>query len=368
MLYQVFPIADRNKALQKYIELGLAKEQAAVMLEYTHCQNLIPNYFITSEDMVGKAGVWGHFGSWDFKKASMYHQTSLHANNLSKEEMIQYLADNFNLTASQAAQTYSEIKSTKGDQWIAPWPGYLTGLSGCTKLSDKELGCVTSVQGQNIAFRVNLEAKTVIIENVPEVFPNSFVYATKEGIVEKKLEGKHTGFSFVLVPKGDGYEFMLTDPLQANSIFTKMFFFEGQGLKCFSKFDDRVQFGNQRILTWKADFGCNQKNQVYLLPKEEVNAAHILISAQKHSQEEALKLITEIKEKATTANFEELAKNYSEDPGSKEQGGNLGWFSKGMMVPEFEKAAFSTGVGKISEPVKSQFGYHIILVKEKKTE
>ncbi len=368
MLYQVFQISDRKKALQKYIELGLTKEQATVMLEYTHCQDLIPNYFITSEDMVGKAGVWGHFGSWDFKKASMYQQTQSKSSNLSKDELIKSLADKFNLTASQAAQTYSEIKSTKGDQWIAPWPGYLTGLSGCTKLSDQELGCVTSVQGQNIAFRVSLEAKTVAIENVPDVFPNSFVYATKEGIVEKKLEGKHTGFSFVLVPKGEGYQFMLTDPLIANSIFTKMFFFEGQGLKCFSKFDDRKQFNSQRILTWKADFNCNQKNQVYFLPKEEVKAAHILISTQTRSEEEALKLITEIKEKATTANFEELAKNYSEDPGSKASGGNLGWFGKGMMVPAFEQAAFALEAGKISEPVKSQFGYHIIWVKEKKTE
>ena len=63
--------------------------------------------------------------------------------------------------------------------------------------------------------------------------------------------------------------------------------------------------------------------------------------------------------------FEDAAKKYSTCP-SKEQGGNLGAFSKGMMVPEFEKAAFELEIGTVSEPVKTQFGYHLILVNDKK--
>ena len=66
-------------------------------------------------------------------------------------------------------------------------------------------------------------------------------------------------------------------------------------------------------------------------------------------------------------NFAEYAQKYSDDPGSKTNGGSLGWFGKGMMVPEFEKAAFSLAKNKISPPVKTQFGYHLILVMDKRT-
>ena len=87
---------------------------------------------------------------------------------------------------------------------------------------------------------------------------------------------------------------------------------------------------------------------------ETVNASHILVE----SEEQAKSIYEEIASGKTT--FEDAAKEYSSCP-SKENGGNLGEFGRGQMVPEFDKAVFEMNEGEItSEPVKTQFGYHLI--------
>jgi foldase protein PrsA len=101
------------------------------------------------------------------------------------------------------------------------------------------------------------------------------------------------------------------------------------------------------------------KNHATLDTAEQVRAKHILVA------DAGTAATIEQKLKAG-GDFAALAKQYSTDPSSKEKGGELGFFSKGQMVPAFQAAAFSQKIGVVGPPVKSPFGYHIIVVEETK--
>lgn len=95
-----------------------------------------------------------------------------------------------------------------------------------------------------------------------------------------------------------------------------------------------------------------------LVSKPEVSARHILVK----SEEDALDIIERLNR---GSDFAELAKEKSTGP-SGAQGGDLGYFSKGQMVPEFDKVVFTLNKGDISEPVKTQFGWHVIKLEDKR--
>ncbi|MBW6411469.1 peptidylprolyl isomerase [Clostridium weizhouense] len=103
-----------------------------------------------------------------------------------------------------------------------------------------------------------------------------------------------------------------------------------------------------------------EENKKMFVKPATVSAKHVLVKTEEEAKN--------IKEEITNGlSFEEAAKKYSTCP-SKEQGGDLGAFGRGMMVPEFEEAAFALEIGTVSEPVKTQFGYHLILVEQKNEE
>ena len=97
-----------------------------------------------------------------------------------------------------------------------------------------------------------------------------------------------------------------------------------------------------------------------LPPEEEVNARHILVE-----EEAQAKAVVERLKKGE--DFAKVAGEISKDPGSGKEGGSLGWFSKERMVPEFAEAAFQLTKGQLSEPVKSQFGWHVIRLDDRRT-
>ncbi len=113
------------------------------------------------------------------------------------------------------------------------------------------------------------------------------------------------------------------------------------------------------------------QHQAQYQVKEQVKVRHILIAAPagdaKKDADAKAKAEDLLKQIRGGGNFAELAGKNSDDPGSKVQGGELGWLNRGQTVPEFDKTAFSLNPGQTSDVIKTQFGYHILQVEEKKT-
>jgi peptidyl-prolyl cis-trans isomerase D len=115
---------------------------------------------------------------------------------------------------------------------------------------------------------------------------------------------------------------------------------------------------NQKLL----ESAYEENKAIYNKP-EEIKARHILVKGDDAKNLDKLKAI---KAKLNAGNFASVAGKETEDPSGKSTGGELGWFARGKMVPEFEDVAFNLKKGQISEPVKTQFGYHLIFLEDKK--
>lgn len=117
----------------------------------------------------------------------------------------------------------------------------------------------------------------------------------------------------------------------------------------------------QPLLTPEAIQARYDKEYANKAGDEEVRAAHILVA----TEQEAKDIIAQLKK---GADFAELAKKTSTDPSAKQNSGELGWFKKGDMLPEFSDAAFGLKPGEITpEPIHTRFGYHVIKLEERRT-
>ncbi len=149
------------------------------------------------------------------------------------------------------------------------------------------------------------------------------------------------------------------------------------------EFKKKIAFARDKLLmeqllvaTGKAALTDEAMHKVYddavkqMGQEQEVHARHILIraaagddKASKEAEEKIKAVIVRLKK---GEDFEKVAKEVTEDPSGKANGGDLGYFSKEQMVPEFSETAFKLDKGQISEPVKTQFGWHVIKVEDKR--
>ncbi len=238
---------DARRELLKYV----SKETAEEVLKYSHCTPP-DDYYITSDDMVGKSGVWAHFGSWDFKRAAMYQSVK----KLGSADGTNLLKTKFNLDDETASQYYYEIQNTDADQWIASWPSYVSGIGSCQE-EGNEIICTNNIGGQALQFKINLTTmETVVPTTQKEIHPASIVYTTANSIVEKKFEDVVVPYSIALIPDDGNFINIIMMPELASSTFTKLFFFKGHSQKCFDLFYYERQVTGGDIYTWKVNWDC----------------------------------------------------------------------------------------------------------------
>ena len=265
ILYKVL-VMDKESARKELLG-HIGQSTAEEVLKYTHCEPP-ENYFITSDDMISKSGVWAHFGSWNFDKAFIYNtlKSKEYVNN--KQRGVEFLKDRFNYTDKDAENVYREVSfitnSNDANSWIAPWPSYGSRLSGCSTREDNIICPLQTENGGIANVDINLKNRTAnIMSSNGIVHPKAVVFPTKDGIDKIEYPDSPVGFTMTLIPSGDSWSYiMMSAPLE-DGIFTRLYFLDGHGLTKFRKFSDMTSFTGNRIVIWKIDWNGTNKNLVY---------------------------------------------------------------------------------------------------------
>lgn len=212
------------------------------------------------------------------------------------------------------------------------------GLAACSNPGDEvvvstSVGDITQEEFYNSM--KDIAGDQLLQQVVVEQILNDKYKVTDEEI-EKELKGVKEQY-------GESYEAVLAqsnlteETLKTNIRFTLL---QEKALKDVEVTDEEIE-------------------KYYNQASQELNARHILVEDEETAKEIKAKL-------DAGEDFAKLAKEFSTDPGSGAQGGDLGWFTVGTMVPEFNDAAYALEIDEISEPVQSEHGFHIIQVTEKR--
>lgn len=249
LLYELV-VLDKKSAQKTLEENDISEKTVKNVIKYTHCSPP-EDYFITSEDMVGKSGVWAHFGSWDFKRAEIWQEYR----SLSFDEFVKKATTDLGYDEKTAKDMYYQIQTITDERtantWIAPWPSYMSGKTPCT-VSEVDIRC----QNGLIINKTDYEAWIPTKEG--DLHPKTLVYIVNGTLMTKDYDkgkvltsGDGTFIGAALMQNGDTYYTILMDDRLSQSLFTKLFFLEGAGTKHFERFSDMRTVTGERIIIWK---------------------------------------------------------------------------------------------------------------------
>ncbi len=252
-------LENQGKEKEVLARYGFTSQEADGVLKYLLC-NPPEDYFIASEDMIGKAGVWAHFGSWDFKRAEIW----LNLRQLPREQAVDYMVKEYNFTKDRAESTYDEVSTIVNEDfansWIASWPNYISGVNACRN-SDGRIYCENTIGGQYVAVNISLDKNEAIIPTTNGVMhPTSMVYSKNNKTYEIKFNDSTLPYSIIIISDGENYANLWSQPQIANSMFTRLFFFDAAGTEHFKLFTHKQGLTGTNIYTYKIDWeGKNSK-------------------------------------------------------------------------------------------------------------
>ena len=259
---------SRSEAYEKLKEQGLDSQEANSVLEKSHCltEELYNQYVVVSEDMVGKAPVWGHFGNWDFTKAQA---VQIVRSNTSPQGAISEL-QRLGFEEELAKQTYYDITALRRDEtanWISLWPQYVTRNSvACSQNSTTIICEVGELVGQERDVRLVLdyiqipigqpeEARLVInAYRAGQIVQTDYSRLSQVSIRDETYNTGKEGYAVVVEEVNGQLRGILSQKELANSLFTRLFFFEGKGLEGYEKVHESRTFRGERIITYKKTF------------------------------------------------------------------------------------------------------------------
>tara|TARA_Y100000034_G_C6843057_1_gene381589 strand:+ start:8 stop:1198 length:1191 start_codon:yes stop_codon:yes gene_type:complete len=224
-------LTDENSAKEILKEYTQEPEK---ILEKTHCTPP-EDYFITSEDMVSKAGVWAHFGSWSFERSFAYN--TIKSNT--KQKAIEILQEKLNYSNEEAGSTYRQLNGLserEANAWIAPYPSFSN--SGQCQTQNNTVYCSNGGI-------IDLNKKEAFIKTNSGLIPinyrdNSNTYTNSNATED-----------IALAYFPDSSKSILLQPALLESMFTELFYYQGKNLNNFEQFDYQTGIDGFDIYVWK---------------------------------------------------------------------------------------------------------------------
>ncbi|MBN2142813.1 glycosyltransferase family 39 protein [Candidatus Woesearchaeota archaeon] len=304
-------VMDEAEGAAHLKELGYTDSEIQTISSYLYC-NPPEDYFITSADMVGKAGVWAHFGLWNFDRA--YMVKNVRPKPLS--EAVDLLQQRFGYSIDEATSIYYEMQSLQTERaindWVSPWPSYLTNdWVGCQEQNQTEIVPVSDDTGaddvsadaqneSNASISAAPKTKTVVVSrklmcgvgrtlgqdangrtvlegiivDYDKPDNSSLIISSFDNNGVRRGSGEVAPASFILLGEDDyetiemansTFEFdvlidqvnnraLIADPYLSKSMFTKLFYLDGRYTEHFQKFSDLSDVTGSRIIVWKVDW------------------------------------------------------------------------------------------------------------------